>query len=217
MENLSISQEIAHYLLKIKAIQLRPDAPFKWASGWNSPIYCDNRISLSFPDTRSKIKSSLAAAVKAYFPEVEIIAGVATAGIAQGAMVADFLDLPFCYVRPEPKKHGMGNQIEGKIAPGQKVVLIEDLISTGGSSLKAAEALQKEGAEVLGLVAIFSYGFQVATDHFAAKNIPFYCLSNYDALIEEAVKLNYISEPQLVTLQDWRINPAEWQGPQTSK
>lgn len=209
-ENISIQQEVAQQLLKVKAIQLRPNQPFKWASGWNSPIYCDNRISLSFPSARTYIKNALSAAVKAYFPEVEIIAGVATAGIAQGALVSDYLDLPFCYVRPEPKKHGMGNQIEGKIEKGQKVVLIEDLISTGGSSLKAVEALKSEGAEVLGLVAIFSYGFEIATENFKNSKVPFYTLSNYDVLIEEAVKLNYISEPQLVTLQDWRINPSEW-------
>lgn len=210
MENISIQQEVARHLLKVQAIQLRPSQPFKWASGWNSPIYCDNRISLSFPEVRTYIKNALSAAVKAYFPDVEIIAGVATAGIAQGALVADYLDLPFCYVRPEPKKHGMGNQIEGKINKGQKVVLIEDLISTGGSSLKAADALIQEGAEVLGMAAIFSYGFQIATDNFKHKKIPFYTLSNYDVLIEEAVKLNYVTEPQLVTLQDWRINPSEW-------
>ncbi len=210
MENISIQQEVAQHLLKVKAIQLRPNQPFKWASGWNSPIYCDNRISLSFPDVRTHIKNALSAAVKAYFPEVEIIAGVATAGIAQGALVADYLDLPFCYVRPDPKIHGMGNQIEGKLSKGQKVVLIEDLISTGGSSLKAADALINEGADVLGMVAIFSYGFQIAEDNFKNKNIPYYTLSNYDVLIEEAVKLNYVTEPQLVTLQDWRINPSEW-------
>jgi orotate phosphoribosyltransferase len=210
MENISIQQEVAQHLLEVKAIQLRPNQPFKWASGWNSPIYCDNRISLSYPKTRTYIKNALSAAVKGYFPEVEIIAGVATAGIAQGALVSDYLDLPFCYVRPEPKKHGMGNQIEGKIEKGQKVVLIEDLISTGGSSLKAAEALIEAGAEVLGMVAIFSYGFEIADQNFKSKNIPFFTLSNYDVLIEEAVKLNYVTEPQLVTLQDWRVNPSEW-------
>ena len=210
MENITISQEVANHLLNIKAIQLRPDEPFKWASGWNSPIYCDNRISLSFPEVRTYIKNCLSAAVKAYYPQVDCIAGVATAGIAQGALVADYLDLPFCYVRPEPKKHGMGNQIEGKVTKGQKVVLIEDLISTGGSSLKAAEALINEGIEVLGMVAIFSYGVEIADQNFKNAGIPFYTLSNYDSLIEEAVKLNYVTESQLVTLQDWRVNPSEW-------
>jgi orotate phosphoribosyltransferase len=210
MENLTISQEVANHLLNIRAIQLRPDEPFKWASGWNSPIYCDNRISLSFPEVRGYIKNCLSAAVKAYFPHVDCIAGVATAGIAQGALVADYLDLPFCYVRPEPKKHGMGNQIEGRVNKGQKVVLIEDLISTGGSSLKAAEALKNEGIEVLGLVAIFSYGFKIADKNFKDASLPFYTLSDYDSLIEEAVKMKFVNESQLVTLQDWRINPSEW-------
>ncbi|MFL0163125.1 orotate phosphoribosyltransferase [Aquirufa salirivi] len=210
MPDFTISQEVAQHLLSVKAIQLRPDQPFKWASGWNSPIYCDNRISLSYPEVRTYIKNCLSAAVKAYFSEVEIIAGVATAGIAQGALVADYLDLPFCYVRPEPKKHGMGNQIEGHIEKGQKVVLIEDLISTGGSSLKAAAALQEAGAEVLGMVAIFTYGFQIAEDNFKNHGIPCITLSNYDVLIDEAVKLNHVTETQLMTLQDWRINPSEW-------
>lgn len=210
MEETSLSQEVAQNLLKVEAIKLRPDNPFIWSSGWNSPIYCDNRISLSYPSIRSYIKSGLSALIKGYYPECEVVAGVATAGIAQGALVADFLELPFCYVRPEPKKHGMGNQIEGRIEKGQKVVLVEDLISTGGSSLKAADALREAGAEVLGIVAIFSYGFKVADENFAAKNISFYTLSDYNTLIEEAVKLKYISEPQLVTLQDWRLNPSEW-------
>lgn len=210
MQNLTIPQEVAQHLLKIQAIQLRPDQPFTWASGWNSPIYCDNRVSLSFPEVRTYIKNSLSAAVKAYFPQADIIAGVATAGIAQGALVADFLDLPFCYVRPEPKKHGMGNQIEGKVEKGQKVVLIEDLISTGGSSLKAAEALKEAGVEVLGMVAIFTYGFELADENFKNANIPLYTLSNYNSLIEEAVKLDYVTETQLMTLQDWRVSPSTW-------
>lgn len=210
MEETSLSQEVAQNLLKVEAIKLRPNSPFKWSSGWNSPIYCDNRISLSYPSIRSYIKSGLSALIKGYYSDCEVIAGVATAGIAQGALVADFLELPFCYVRPEPKKHGMGNQIEGRIEKGQKVVLVEDLISTGGSSLKAADALREAGAEVLGIVAIFSYNFQIADDNFAAKNISFYTLSDYNTLIEEAVKLNHITEPELVTLQDWRQNPSEW-------
>lgn len=210
MLNLTISQEVAQHLLRIKAIQLRPDQPFTWASGWKSPIYCDNRISLSDPEARTYIKNSLSAVIKGYFKDVDIIAGVATAGIAQGALVADFLDLPFCYVRPEPKKHGMGNQIEGFVQAGQKAVLIEDLISTGGSSLKAAEALQQNGIKVLGMAAIFTYGFGIADENFQNAGIPLVTLSNYDVLVEEAVKLNYISDNQLVTLQDWRINPSTW-------
>ena len=210
MPELTISQEVAQHLLRIKAIQLRPDNPFTWASGWKSPIYCDNRISLSDPEARTYIKNSLSAVIKGYFKDVDVIAGVATAGIAQGALVADFLDLPFCYVRPEPKKHGMGNQIEGFVKPGQKAVLIEDLISTGGSSLKAADALQKEGVEVLGMAAIFTYGFGIADENFQNAGIPLVTLSAYDVLVEEAIKLNYISETQLMTLQDWRVNPSTW-------
>ncbi len=210
MSNLTISQEVAQHLLRIKAIQLRPDQPFTWASGWKSPIYCDNRISLSDPDARTYIKNSLSAVIKGYFKDVDVIAGVATAGIAQGALVADFLDLPFCYVRPEPKKHGMGNQIEGFVKAGQKAVLIEDLISTGGSSLKAAEALQQAGVEVLGMAAIFTYGFGIADENFQNAGIPLVTLSNYDVLVEEAIKLDYISDTQLVTLQDWRVNPSTW-------
>lgn len=210
MQNLTISQEVAHHLLRIQAIRLRPDQPFTWASGWKSPIYCDNRISLSDPEARTYIKNSLSAIIKGYFKDVDVIAGVATAGIAQGALVADFLDLPFCYVRPEPKKHGMGNQIEGFVKPGQKAVLIEDLISTGGSSLKAADALQKEGVEVLGMAAIFTYGFGIADENFQNAGIPLVTLSSYDVLVEEAIKLSYISDTQLVTLQDWRVNPSTW-------
>jgi orotate phosphoribosyltransferase len=148
--------------------------------------------------------------IKGYFKDVDVIAGVATAGIAQGALVADFLDLPFCYVRPEPKKHGMGNQIEGFVKAGQKAVLIEDLISTGGSSLKAAEALQQNGVEVLGMAAIFTYGFGIADENFQQAGIPLVTLSNYDVLVEEAIKLDYISDTQLMTLQDWRVNPSTW-------
>ncbi len=210
MEQKTLAQDVASMLLEVKAVRLSPDKPFKWASGWNSPIYCDNRITLSYPKVRTAIKNGLAAAVQAYWADVDIIAGVATAGIAQGALVADWLDLPFCYVRPEPKKHGMGNQIEGKIKPGQKVVLIEDLVSTGGSSLKAVEALREAGANVLGMVAIFTYGFDVAVNNFAEKGLKFYTLSNYETLVEEAVKQKYVSESQLITLQEWNRDPAVW-------
>jgi orotate phosphoribosyltransferase len=207
----NIAEQVASALLKIEAIKLRPDQPFKWASGWNSPIYCDNRVSLSFPKTRNLIKNALAATVKAYFPEAEGISGVATAGIAQGALVADFLDLPFSYVRPEPKKHGMGNQIEGVVKKGQKIVVIEDLVSTGGSSLKAIEALRNEAqAEVLGMVCIFTYGFEVARQSFANSDLKFHALSDYETLIGEAIKEEYISESQMITLQEWRLNPSEW-------
>jgi len=210
MEQRTLAENVASMLLEVKAVRLNPDRPFKWASGWNSPIYCDNRITLSYPKVRTAIKNGLASAVQAYWNEVEIIAGVATAGIAQGVLVADWLELPFCYVRPEPKKHGMGNQIEGYIKPGQKVVLIEDLVSTGGSSLKAVDALREAGANVLGMVSIFTYGFDISRQNFAEKDLKFYSLSDYDTLIGEAVKQKYISESQLITLHEWRNNPAEW-------
>lgn len=210
MEQRTLAENVASMLLEVKAVRLNPDRPFKWASGWNSPIYCDNRITLSYPKVRTSIRDGLATAVQAYWGDVEIIAGVATAGIAQGVLVADWLELPFCYVRPEPKKHGMGNQIEGYIKPGQKVVLIEDLVSTGGSSLKAVDALREAGANVLGMVAIFSYGFEISRQNFAEKNLKFYTLSDYETLIGEAVKQRYVSESQLITLHEWRNNPSEW-------
>ena len=210
MEQRTLAENVASMLLEVKAVRLNPDRPFKWASGWNSPIYCDNRITLSYPKVRSAIKNGLASAVQAYWHDVDIIAGVATAGIAQGALVADWLELPFCYVRPEPKKHGMGNQIEGYIKPGQKVVLVEDLVSTGGSSLKAVEALREAGAHVLGMVSIFTYGFDIARQNFTENELKFYSLSDYDTLIKEAVKQKYISESQLITLHEWRKNPAGW-------
>jgi orotate phosphoribosyltransferase len=211
MAQRTLAEDVASMLLEVQAVRLNPDKPFKWASGWNSPIYCDNRVTLSYPKVRTAIKNGLSSAVQAYFGDVDIIAGVATAGIAQGALVADWLELPFCYVRPEPKKHGMGNQIEGaNIKKGQKVVLVEDLVSTGGSSLKAVDALREAGANVLGMVAIFTYGFDIARNNFAEKNLKFYTLSDYDTLIGEAVNQKYVSESQLITLQEWRNSPSEW-------
>jgi orotate phosphoribosyltransferase len=204
------AQEVARILLEIEAIRLRPEQPFKWSSGWNSPIYCDNRLSLSYPAARTYIKHALTDAIRAHFGDVDVIAGVATAGIPQGALVADVMNLPYCYVRPEPKKHGMGNQIEGRIDAGQKVVVIEDLISTGGSSLKVVDVLRDAGVEVLGMAAIFSYGFGVADVNFANKNLKLVCLSNYESLITEALKLNYVTQNQIDTLNNWRINPSEW-------
>ena len=205
-----IAHQVAAHLLSIEAIKLSPEKPFKWSSGWNSPIYCDNRVSLSFPLVRTFIKNALAEIIKKHFPEVEVIAGVATAGIPQGVLVAEALELPAIYVRPEPKKHGMANQIEGKLHAGQKVVVIEDLISTGGSSLKVVDVLREAGAEVLGMVAIFNYGFQVAADNFSQKNVTLVCLSNYETLIKEALKLDYINKNQLDSLSEWRKNPSEW-------
>jgi len=208
--NSEVSRQIAAHLLNIEAIRLRPDQPFKWSSGWNSPIYCDNRLSLSYPEVRTYIKNALAEAIRTHFPAAELIAGVATAGIAQGALVADVLHMPYAYVRPEPKKHGMGNQIEGRILAGQKVVVLEDLISTGGSSLKVVDVLRDAGAEVLGMAAIFTYGFALADDNFSQKGVELVCLSNYDSLIQEALKLDYVSENQLETLAQWRKDPGSW-------
>lgn len=206
----SIQQTVAQHLLAVKAIRLQPTEPFTWSSGWKSPIYCDNRVTLAYPDVRTFIRNALAELVQYYYPGVQVIAGVATAGIPQGALVADALDLPYCYVRPEPKAHGMGKQIEGYLDAGQKVVVIEDLISTGGSSLKVVDALRAAGAEVLGMAAIFTYGFAVADQNFATKNVPLVCLSNYDALLTEAQALNYIPADALNSLIEWRKNPAAW-------
>lgn len=205
-----MNQEIARILLAVKAVQLRPHEPFTWSSGWRSPIYCDNRIALSYPEARTFIKHALADAIRQQFADVETIAGVATAGIPQGALVADALGLPFCYVRPEPKKHGMTNQIEGELLPNQRVVVIEDLISTGGSSLKVVDALRAAGAEVLGMVAIFTYGFAIAAENFAEKDVRLVCLSNYESLIQEAQTLDYIPADALDLLTAWRENPAQW-------
>ncbi|WP_266205427.1 orotate phosphoribosyltransferase [Pontibacter kalidii] len=210
MDSTTTAHQVASFLLETEAVKLRPEQPFKWSSGWNSPIYCDNRVTLSFPYIRSYIKQQLAELVKQHYPEAEAIAGVATAGIAQGALVAELLEMPFLYVRPEPKKHGMGNQIEGRLLEGQKVVLIEDLISTGGSSLKAAEAVKAAGAEVMGMAAIFTYGFAVAEENFKKAGIPLHCLSNYNALVEAAAEQGYIQESAMETLAEWRQSPQTW-------
>jgi len=207
---MTVSQKIASLLLETKAVKLSPAQPFKWSSGWNSPIYCDNRVTLSFTEGRTFIKKSLAKAIKKYFPDATLVAGVATAGIPQGALVADALGLPFAYVRPKPKEHGMGNQIEGRIEKGQKVVVIEDLISTGGSSLKAVDALREAGIEVVGMVAIFTYGFKVADKNFSDKGVKLVTLSNYNSLIEQAIVQNYISADSLESLKKWRRNPEKW-------
>ena len=208
--NLSVAHKVAAYLLQIEAIKLSVKKPFSWASGWKSPIYCDNRLSLSYPEIRSYIKDQLAESIKNTFKEVEAIAGVATAGIPQGALVAEALELPFIYVRSKPKGHGMTNMIEGKVVKNQKVVLIEDLISTGGSSLKAAKDLKEAGINVLGMAAIFTYGFDIAKTNFEEAKIKLVTLSNYAAMLEEAVALNYVSEKELISLKAWRIDPAKW-------
>lgn len=204
---MNTARKIASILLKTRAVKLSPQKPFQWSSGWNSPIYCDNRITLSDVEARTFIKKALAKAIKKEFPDATAIAGVATAGIAQGALVADYLRLPFAYVRPRPKDHGMGNQIEGRMEPGSKVVVLEDLVSTGGSSIKAAEALQAQGIEVLGMMAIFTYGFKAAEKNFAEKQLKLVTLSNYAYLIDEAVKQSYVNPDDLDLLQKWRRKP----------
>lgn len=207
----SLSRRIAAALLEIGAIQLRTDPPFRWSSGWYAPIYCDNRLALSYPAIRTFIKNALADAIRQQFPAVEAIAGVATAGIPQGALVADVLNLPFLYVRSKPKEHGMTNMIEGKTTARQKIVVLEDLVSTGGSSLKVVDALREADCDVLGMAAIFTYGFDVAQQNFEEKKVPLYCLSDYTSLLDEAVGTQLISSGELASLQAWRRDPANWQ------
>lgn len=207
---MNYTKEVAISLLKIEAVRLRPNEPFKWASGWNSPIYCDNRLTLSFPESRNLIRDGLVDLIQKIYPSCECIAGVATAGIPQAAIIADKMNLPMIYVRPKPKDHGMQNLIEGKITKGQKIVVVEDLISTGGSSLKAVEALQDGGFEVLGMVGIFTYGFPVAEENFKKAGISLHTLCNYDELIKEAQKNGYVQLDQLNTLGEWRKNPENW-------
>lgn len=198
-------------LLKVKAIKLQPTNPFTWASGWKSPFYCDNRKTLSYPDLRSFVKIEIARLISENFPEVDAIAGVATGAIPQGALVADLLNLPFVYVRSKPKDHGLENLIEGELKPGMKVVVVEDLISTGGSSLKAVEAIRNNGCEVSGMVASYTYGFKVAEEAFKNAQVTLYTLTNYEAVVEEALRTGYISQDDVPLLNDWRKDPANWQ------
>ena len=202
----------AEKLLSIKAIQLNPDQPFTWASGWKSPIYCDNRKILSFPYIRDFIKSELCNVVFEKFRDADLIAGVATAGIAWGAMVADQLKLPFIYVRPKPKEHGLGNQIEGYYEKGQKAIVIEDLISTGKSSLQVVDVLRNNGVEVGGMVSIFNYSFQTAADAFEKENVPLFSLTDYPSLIKLYEQKGYIKSEQQEVLLKWRQDPANWSG-----
>lgn len=202
--------KVAAMLLKIEAIKLNTSKPFTWSSGWKSPIYCDNRLSLSYPEIRTTIKEGLVQAIRENFFTAESIAGVATAGIAQGALVADAMNLPFLYVRPKPKDHGMENLIEGKITKGQKVVVVEDLVSTGGSSLKTTQALRDAGFQVLGMVSIFSYGFDLATRNFYEANTSLISLSDYTHLISYAQEHKLITNDQLTSLKAWRVDPANW-------
>ncbi|MBS0011535.1 MAG: orotate phosphoribosyltransferase [Bacteroidales bacterium] len=205
-----MAKSIAAYLLQIKAIKLQPSNPFTWASGWRSPIYCDNRKTLSFPVVRLAIRDAFVKKIGEHYPGVELIAGVATGAIAHGVLVADALDLPFVYVRSGAKEHGLGNRIEGSYEKGQKVVVIEDLISTGGSSLSAVKALREEGCEVMGMIAIFTYGFEKAAVSFRDNNCSLFTLSDYNVLIEQARSTGYITENDIDTLRKWRQDPASW-------
>ena len=199
-------------MLKVKAIKLQPTNPFTWASGWKSPFYCDNRKTLSYPDLRSFVKIEISRLVAENFADADAVAGVATGAIPQGALVADALNLPFVYVRSKPKDHGLENLIEGELRPGMKVVVIEDLISTGGSSLKAVEAIRKNGCEVLGMVAAYTYGFDVARKAFEEANVQLITLTNYEAVVSEAVRIGYIKPEEVDLLNDWRKDPANWNG-----
>ncbi len=201
---------VAEKLLQIQAIKLSPDAPFTWASGWKSPIYCDNRKTLGFPFVRDYVKSELCNVIFSEYAEAETLAGVATAGISWGAMAADQLKLPFIYVRPKPKEHGLGNQIEGYYKKGQKVLVIEDLVSTGKSSLQVVDVIRQAGLEVLGMVAIFTYGFPQADEAFRQAGVRFSALTNYSTLIDLAIEKNIVSKEQESVLMAWRENPVEW-------
>ncbi len=203
-------RHLANLLLNCKAITLEPGNPFTWASGWKSPIYCDNRVTLSYPEIRNEIKEAFTRTIEEAFPGPDLVAGVATGAIAQGVLVAESMKLPFVYVRPSAKDHGRKNLIEGRLEPGQKVVVVEDLISTGGSSLKAVEALRNAGATVTGMVAIFSYGFQLAEDNFNKARVELRTLTNYHTLIETALESGYIQPGQVALLQQWRKDPARW-------
>ena len=208
MDNLK--KDFAHRLLKIKAIKLQPNNPFTWASGWKSPFYCDNRKTLSYPDLRNYVKLELTHAILEHFPDAEAIAGVATGAIAQGALVADALNLPFVYVRSKPKDHGLENLIEGELKPGMKVVVVEDLISTGGSSLKAVEAIRKNACEVIGMVASYTYGFPVAEQAFKDADVQLVTLTDYENVVAKAVETGYISSDDVELLDEWRKDPAHW-------
>ena len=207
----TLKKAFAAKLLRIKAIKLQPNNPFTWASGWKSPFYCDNRKTLSYPELRNYVKLEIVHAVLEKFPEVEAIAGVATGAIPQGALVADALNLPFVYVRSKPKDHGLENLIEGELKPGMKVVVIEDLISTGGSSLKAVEAIRNNACEVIGMVASYTYGFPVAKKAFKEANVELVTLTDYEHVVAEALETGYISDSDVELLNEWRKAPAHWE------
>lgn len=207
---MTIAKQTAKHLLEIEAVFLKPEEPFTWASGIKSPIYCDNRMTLGFPNVRRAIAKGLAAEIKANYPDVDVIAGTATAGIPHAAFIAEELDLPMIYVRSEPKKHGKGKQIEGPLAPGKKVVMIEDLISTAGSCLKAAKAVEEAGSEVIAIAAIFTYELAAAQSNLEAANIPLLTLTNYSTLLEVAAEDGYVKEAELETLREWNKDPENW-------
>jgi len=200
----------AELLLQINAIKLNPQKPYTWASGWQSPIYTDNRTILSYPEIRTYVKEQFAAIIKEKFPETELIAGVATAGIPHGALLADAINIPFCYVRSAVKSHGLSNMIEGKTLPNQKTIVVEDLISTGGSSINAIKALRAAGCDVLGMIAIFSYSFETSEVNLNNEHCPYYTLSDYGHLISKAIELNYVHSDELKTLEAWRKHPESW-------
>ena len=207
---MKLSENCAKHLLNIKAIKLNPTQPFTWASGLKSPIYCDNRKTLSYPEVRAFIRDGLVEMIKEKYPQVEVIAGVATGAIAQGVLVAEVLNLPFVYVRSEEKKHGLTNIVEGVVEAGQKVVVVEDLVSTGQSSLKAANALKDMGCDVLGMVAIFTYNLPIAKQRFDEAKLSLHTLTNYPTLIEEAVGEGYVKKDEIETLNQWSKDPAKW-------
>jgi orotate phosphoribosyltransferase len=209
--NTDTAKKTAELLLQINAIKLNPKNPFTWASGWKSPIYCDNRITLSFPPIRNYIREEFAKHIEKEFGKPDVIAGVATGAIGIGMLVAEYMGLPFVYVRPEPKKHGRQNQVEGFLQKGQNVVVVEDLVSTGKSSLMAVEALKAAGANVKGMVAIFTYGFDEAAESFKKANVTLNTLGNYDTLLEEATARQYITEKEYETLKEWRVSPSTWE------
>lgn len=210
MLNMNIEKQIAQHLLNVKAVTLSPNQPYTWASGIKSPIYCDNRVTLSYPEVRKDIAHALVELIRKEYPDVEVIAGTATAGIPQACWVADIMNLPMVYIRSKAKDHGKGNQIEGVIHPGLKMVVIEDLISTGGSVIDACIAAQNEGAHVLGVAAIFTYELAKGIDNFRQNNLKLVCLSNYTTLVNVAKDTGYISEDDIETLKKWRKNPSEW-------
>lgn len=210
MENNTLKRDFASKLLRIKAIKLQPNEPFTWASGWKSPFYCDNRKTLSYPDIRTFVKVGMVHAILKHFPEADVIAGVATAGIPQAALIADVLNMPLIYVRSKPKDHGLENLIEGEMKEGAKVVVIEDLISTGGSSMKAVEAIRKAGGDVVGMVASYTYGFPVAAQAFKDANVKLVTLTDYDHVVAEALATGYIQESDTELLNEWRKNPSGW-------